>query len=99
LLYPDVAWPVSSTAGEILKRAGLVGPHLVRSSGEIKWRGGMNWLRSKSISDGSWLDRHKGRKPRMLVAVALANKMARMIWAIASRKEVYRNPEQSMTAC
>jgi transposase InsO family protein len=25
-LYPHIAWPVASTAGEILKRAGLVGP-------------------------------------------------------------------------
>ena len=25
-LYPHIAWPAASTAGEILKRAGLVGP-------------------------------------------------------------------------
>jgi len=59
----------------------------------------LNWLGGKSISEGSWLDRLKGRKPRMLVAVALANKMARMIWAIATRKEVYRDPELALPAC
>jgi transposase len=59
----------------------------------------LNWLGRKSISEGSWLDRLKGRKPRMLVAVALANKMARMIWAIATRKEVYRDPELTLPAC
>lgn len=32
------------------------------------------------------------RKPRMLVSVALANKMARMVWALLTRKEDYRAP-------
>jgi len=32
------------------------------------------------------------RKPHMLVAVALANKMARMIWAMLTNKEDYRLP-------
>jgi transposase len=31
-----------------------------------------------------------GRKPRMVAAVALANKMARMIWAMMTREENYR---------
>ena len=59
----------------------------------------LNWLGRKTIIEGSWLDRIKGRKPRMLVAVALANKMARMIWAIVTRKEVYRDPALSLPAC
>ena len=58
----------------------------------------LNWLGRKSIKEGSWLDRIKGRKPRLLVAVALANKMARMIWAIATKKELYRDPELSLAA-
>lgn len=32
------------------------------------------------------------RKPRMLVSVALANKMARMVLALLTRKEDYRAP-------
>ena len=32
------------------------------------------------------------RKPRMLVAVALANHMARMAWAVATKKELDRVP-------
>jgi len=32
------------------------------------------------------------RKPRMLVAIALANKMARQIWAMLTRNEDFRNP-------
>jgi transposase len=41
---------------------------------------------------GSWLERMLARKPRMLVSVALANKMARMVWALLTRKEDYRAP-------
>jgi len=35
---------------------------------------------------------HMRRKPRKLVAVALANKMARTIWALLARGGVYRAP-------
>ena len=41
---------------------------------------------------GSWLERMLARKPRMLVSVALAIKMARMAWALLTKKEVYRAP-------
>jgi hypothetical protein len=58
----------------------------------------LNWLGRKSINDGWWLDRIKGRKPRLVVAVAFANKMARTIRAIATKKELYRDPELSLTA-
>ena len=37
-----------------------------------------------------WLARMLARKPRMLVAVALANKMARIVWALMTRKETCR---------
>jgi transposase len=33
-----------------------------------------------------------GRKPPMLVAVALANKTARIVWAVMTRNEEYRAP-------
>ncbi len=41
---------------------------------------------------GSWLERMLARKPRMLVSVALANKMARMVWALLAKNEGYRAP-------
>ena len=40
----------------------------------------------------SWLARMLARKPRMLVTVALANKMARIAWALMRKGEVYRAP-------
>jgi transposase len=39
-----------------------------------------------------WLKQMLERKPPMLVAVALANKMARMVWAVTTRNEDYRAP-------
>ena len=41
---------------------------------------------------GSWLAQMLARKPRMLVAVALANKTARIVWALLARGGVYRAP-------
>lgn len=52
----------------------------------------LNWLGRKSIVPGSWLARILDRKPRMLVAIALANKMARQIWAMMTKGEDYRDP-------
>ncbi len=42
--------------------------------------------------EGSWLARMLGRKPRMLVAIALANRMARSAWAMLVKGEDYRDP-------
>jgi transposase len=41
---------------------------------------------------GSWLAQMLARKPRMLVTVALANKIARVVWALLAKGEVYRAP-------
>ena len=48
--------------------------------------------RSGQIED-PWLAGMLARKAKMLVAVALANKMARQVWALSTRKEVYRVPK------
>jgi len=45
---------------------------------------------SRKPTSGSWLARMLIRKPKMLVAIALANKMARKIWAMLTKKEDYR---------
>ena len=39
-----------------------------------------------ALPENSWLAHMLGRKPRMLVALALANKMARGIWASLRRE-------------
>lgn len=52
----------------------------------------IRWAARKGAPEGSWLARMLAHKPKMLVAVALANKMARMAWALLSKKEEYRDP-------
>ena len=56
------------------------------------------WMARKSIQDGSWLDRMLKRKPKMLVAIALANKMGRTIWAVLTKEEDYRDPAKTAAA-
>lgn len=46
----------------------------------------------KGAPEGTWLAQILARKPRMLVAIALANKMARSVWAMLTKREDYRNP-------
>lgn len=58
----------------------------------------LNWLGRKSVPEGSWLASMLARKPRMLVAIALANKMARTIWAMLTRHEDYRVSAQVAVA-
>jgi transposase len=49
-------------------------------------------LRPGSRLMTEWLRALPLRKPRKLAAVALANKMARIAWAIMKNREVYRCP-------
>lgn len=46
--------------------------------------------------NSSWLKRLLAHKPRMVVAIALANKMARGLWAMMTKQEDYRNPVAAM---
>ena len=48
--------------------------------------------RADSKLASEWLRQLLSRKPRKLVAVALANKMARIAWAVMIRGETYRYP-------
>ena len=40
----------------------------------------------------SWIGRKLASKPKMLVGIALANRMARQIWAMLTKNEDYRDP-------
>ena len=46
----------------------------------------------RGTTNGSWLEQMLARKPRMLVTVALANKMARIVWALLAKGGIYRAP-------
>jgi error-prone DNA polymerase len=47
---------------------------------------------------GAWMRGLLGRRPVRLVTVALANKMARIAWALMTRNEVYRPTGRSLPA-
>jgi len=51
---------------------------------------------SKQMTE--WLRALLARKPRKVAAVALANKMARVAWALMTRGEVYRRPAGAAAA-
>lgn len=52
----------------------------------------VRWASRKGPPAGSWLAGMLARKPPMLVRVALANKMARVIWALMAKGGTYRAP-------
>ncbi len=54
--------------------------------------GVVRWAARRGAAAGSWLARMMSKKPRMLVAVALANRMARVAWAIMANGGIYRDP-------
>jgi len=58
----------------------------------------LNWLGQRTIAEGSWLSRMLARKPKMLVAITLANKMARQIWAMLTKNEDYKDPALAVAA-
>jgi transposase len=49
-----------------------------------------NLLRSKATNADPWVIGLRRRRPSLVVAVALANKTARIAWAVMHRQENYR---------
>lgn len=82
-----------STGGK--QRLGSISRMGERSIRRLLIIGGSSMVRKATrfgAPEGSWLERMLARKPRMLVSVALANKMARMVWALLTKREDYRAP-------
>ncbi len=88
----------SSGGKERLGRVSKAGQTDIRSLLIIGAMSRLTWLARKKIPEGSWLARMLARKPLMLVAIALANKMARAIWAMLMKKEDYRDPARTVVA-
>ncbi len=88
----------SSGGKERLGRVSKAGQSDIRRLLIIGAMSRLNWLGRKSIPEASWLARIAARKPRMLVAIALANKMARTIWAVLAKNEDYRDSAQVAAA-
>jgi transposase len=83
----------SSGGKQVLGRTSKMGQRDIR---RLLITGAMSvirWASRKGAAPGSWLHAMLLRKPRMVVAIALANKMARMLWAMEVGKAVYRDPQ------
>jgi len=52
----------------------------------------VRWAKRRGAPAGSWLARMLTRKPFLVVAVALANRIARIAWALMTKGGVYRDP-------
>jgi transposase len=52
----------------------------------------VRWAVHRGAAPGSWLGQMLGRKPRMLVTTALANKTARIVWALLVKGGTYNAP-------
>lgn len=88
----------SSGGKERLGRVSKAGQADIRRLLIIGAMSRLTWRARQSIREGSWLARMMTRKPKMLVAIALANKMARTIWAMLTKREDYRDPELTAAA-
>jgi transposase len=81
----------SSGGKQVLGRTSKMGQRDIRRLLIIGAMTVIRWACRKAPAETSWLARMLTRKPRMLVAIALANKMARSIWAMMTKNEDYRD--------
>ena len=77
---------------QILGRTSKMGQRDIRRLLIIGAMSVIRWATRKGTTPGSWLHSILQRKPRKVAAIALANKMARTLWAMETRKEDYRDP-------
>jgi len=77
--------PTSRMGERTLRRLLMVGASAVAG-----------WASRKGVAPGSWLAGMMARKPPMLVRVALANKMGRMVSALPAHDGVYRAPAMAV---
>ncbi len=88
----------SSGGKERLGRVSKAGQSDIRRLLIIGAMSRLSWFGCRTVSEDSWLAKMLARKPKMLVAVALANKMARQLWAMMTKNEDYRDPALAAAA-
>ncbi len=78
----------SSGGKERLGRTSKMGQRDIRRLLIVGAVADLRWAARKGAPEGSWLARMLERKPKMLVAVALANRMARTAWALMRKGKI-----------
>jgi len=86
--------PVQKSTGgkQRMGRTSRMGERTLRRLLIIACSGIVRWAKRKGGTPNVWLSGMLARKPAMLVIVALANKTARIAWAVMTRGEIYRAP-------
>lgn len=83
----------TSTGGKrLLGKTSKMGRRDIRRPLVVGAMARVRWAIRKGPPEGSWLARMPAKKPRMVVAIALANKMARAVWAMLTKQEDHREP-------
>jgi transposase len=83
--------PNSSGGKERLGRISKMGDGYLRTLLVVGATAVIRYARTKTAADAAWINSLLSKKPVRLVSVALANKMARIAWALLARGEVYRS--------
>lgn len=80
----------SSGGKERLGRISKQGDRYIRRLLVIGATAVIRYARNKTAADSRWINQLLDRRPSRVTSVALANKTARIAWAILARGEVYR---------
>jgi transposase len=83
--------PNSSGGKERLGRISKMGDGYLRTLLVVGATAVIRYARTKTAADTAWINSLLTRKPVRLVSVALANKTARIAWALLARGEAYRS--------
>jgi transposase len=84
--------PRQNSSGEAQRLGGIskMGDRYLRSLLVLGATARLRHPGKASAAETAWLDRLRDRRPARLVTVALANKMARVAWALLAHNERYR---------
>ena len=83
----------SSGGKDRLGSISKMGDRYLRTLLIIGATGVIRYARTSASVRGAWISSLLAKKPARLVSVALANKTARIAWALLARGEVYRLPQ------
>ncbi|WP_262271865.1 IS110 family transposase [Microvirga yunnanensis] len=83
--------PNSSGGKERLGRISKMGDGYLRTLLVVGATAVIRYARTKTAADIAWINSLLSKKPARLVSVALANKTARIAWALLARGEIHRS--------